>query len=72
MLAYVRAGPTFTGLSLLTPLRMCSKANTNKPKKNVRKICIFSTLSIMKDELIALHTDIRVALLPENNNTISA
>lgn len=64
MLAYVRADPTLTGLSLLTPLRMCSNANTKRPKKYSRKICSFSTLSTMKDELIALHNDIRVVLLP--------
>lgn len=67
MLAYVKVDPTFTGLSRRTPLRMYSRTNANKPKIYTRKTFSFSTLSIMKDELIALRSEIREAIhTPEN------
>lgn len=62
MLTYVRADPTLTGFRLLTALLACSKANTKRPKKYNRKRCSFSTASTMKDKLLVLKNDIRVAL----------
>lgn len=48
----MRAALTLTGFRRLTPLRINSNANINKPKKNTKKIWSLATMSTMTDTLL--------------------